>query len=423
MSRSDTNQPVRNERRTKKNLLVEFSRRLPKLRFCLMDRYMLVNFLLPFFYCMFGFIGIWLVYDFGQNGLNLLNDMKVPFAAVAGYYLRLLPAIVTITLPVALLLAFLYTLMRMSRRNELLSFLTAGVSLPRVLLPLFTVSAVVVLISFLLNYELSPTAERVTKEQVREFQGRERDVHHIFGVVYRNRVDGRLWYAQRMQLRNEREFRGLQVMELRDDGSVHTKYFAHRAVYLPTEKTWQLFGTKRVTYDESGTLMVDDDKSVLMIRGWSETPQQIASSNLRAATMSVGELEEYLYHNAGSPARQLAPYRTHLHHRWAAPLICFAVALISAPLAVVFNRRGMLASVTAAVVLFFALWFGSQLFLALGEGDRFAPFLAAWLPVISFCVLGAFLLWLRTTNREVSIMALTRPAFWKDVFTANTRTR
>ncbi len=373
----------------------------------LMDRYMVVSFVVPFFYCMLGFIGIWLVYDFGQNGLSMLTDMKVPIGSVLIFYMTILPQVIVLTLPIALLLAFLYTLMRMSRRNEILSFLTVGVSLPRLLAPLFLISLLVVCLSTILNDSLAPNAERVSKELMKEFQGRERDLNYLFGVVFRNRTDGRIWYATRLALRGEREARGLQVLVTDKTGAVRTKFFAHRAVYDRFDGSWRMFGAKRVDYAEDGSIELDDDRREIVITGWSETPQQIASSNMKATSMGTEELREYLDFNKGFSDAQLAPFRTHLHFRRSTPWICFVVSLMAAPLAVVFNRRGMLSGVTTAIALFFALWFCSQLFLALGEGNRLDPITAAWLPVCSFGILGIVLLWLRSTNREMDVRGIT----------------
>jgi hypothetical protein len=44
--------------------------------------------------------------------------------------------------------------------------------------------------------------------------------------------------------------------------------------------------------------------------------------------------------------------------------------------------------------------FLTHLFLALGEGDRVSPFVAAWTPNLIFLVVGLYLLRLRATNRE-----------------------
>ena len=41
-----------------------------------------------------------------------------------------------------------------------------------------------------------------------------------------------------------------------------------------------------------------------------------------------------------------------------------------------------------------------HLFLALGEGDRVSPLLAAWIPNLLFAAIGLYLLYLRASNRE-----------------------
>ena len=44
--------------------------------------------------------------------------------------------------------------------------------------------------------------------------------------------------------------------------------------------------------------------------------------------------------------------------------------------------------------------FLTHLFLALGEGDRISPIIAAWTPNLIFTFIGLYLLYLRATNRE-----------------------
>jgi lipopolysaccharide export LptBFGC system permease protein LptF len=56
--------------------------------------------------------------------------------------------------------------------------------------------------------------------------------------------------------------------------------------------------------------------------------------------------------------------------------------------------------VAAAVVLVFSMNFLVQLFLALGEGDRVSPWIAAWTPNLLFTVIGLYLFYLRASNRE-----------------------
>ena len=88
---------------------------------------------------------------------------------------------------------------------------------------------------------------------------------------------------------------------------------------------------------------------------------------------------------------------------------------MSAPLGIGFSRRGVLASVATAVMLVFLhAFFFTHLFLALGEGNRIPAWTAAWTPNAAFAVVGLYLLYLRSTNREglgfVGLFARRKPA-------------
>ena len=54
-------------------------------------------------------------------------DQQIGFTRAAHYYFTQVPQILVILLPVSLLLALLFALGRMSRANEIVSMLTAGV--------------------------------------------------------------------------------------------------------------------------------------------------------------------------------------------------------------------------------------------------------------------------------------------------------
>ena len=101
----------------------------------LLDRYVIRNFLQAYIYCIVGFISIWLIFDISDN-ISTLLDERVGLVLAVQYYITQVPQVFIILLPVSLLLALLFSLGRMSRANEIVSMLTAGVSIPRVLLPL-----------------------------------------------------------------------------------------------------------------------------------------------------------------------------------------------------------------------------------------------------------------------------------------------
>ena len=363
----------------------------------LLDRYVLRTFLRAYAYCIAAFISIWLIFDISDNLSTFLDD-RVSLPLVTQYYLTQVPQILVILLPVSLLLALLFSLGRMSRTNEIVSMLTAGVSIPRVIMPLIGVGFITALVSGALNYSLAPKAEQTRKtffEEVRD-TGREAG---ISGQIFRNRSEARTWFIQRF--RPERnEFVTVQVLQQDEHENIKKNYMATSAHYHADKKAWELKLVKIVTYDEGGNIIDDLSAESVMMTEWSETPFRLASSTMRAEFLSWSELRDYLRSNADFPPNLLAPFSTHFHYRMALPWMCLIVVFLAAPLAIVFSRRGILSSVAAAIGLVFAMNFLTHLFLALGEGARIPPWAAAWGPNILFASVGALLLYIRATNRD-----------------------
>ena len=362
----------------------------------LLDRYVVRNFLQVYLYCIAGFISIWLIFDISDNISSFIEE-QIGLRLVAQYYATQVPQIFIILLPVSLLLALLFTLGRMSRANEIVSMLTAGISLPRVLFPLIGIGLLTVGVSMALNYSLAPHAELARKALLSQARGRPDT--SIEGQIFRNRTDLRTWFIQNFRL-GSNAFNNVQVLQQDADDNIVTNYIATRAFYRPETKTWDLENAKVVHYDPAGNIVDEQIYPSLKVEHWSETPFRLGSANVRAEFLSLPELREYLRFNSDFPATLLAPFRTHLQYRLALPWTCLVVVCIAAPLGIGYSRRGVLSSVAAAVVLVFSMNFLVQLFLALGEGDRVSPWIAAWTPNLLFTAIGLYLFYLRASNRE-----------------------
>ncbi len=362
----------------------------------LLDRYVVRNFLQVYLYCIAGFISIWLIFDISDN-ISTFIDEHISVLLAVRYYATQVPQVFIILLPVSLLLALLFTLGRMSRANEIVSMLTAGVSLPRVLLPLIGMGLLTVAASMALNYSLAPHAELARKTLLE--QARARPAALIEGQIFRNRTDSRTWFVQNFR-HGGTTFNNVQVLQQDANDNIVTNYLAARAFYRPETKTWDLQNVKVVHYDRSGNIINEQIYPSLKVEHWSETPFRLGSANERAEFLSVPELREYLHFNADFPATLLAPFRTHFQYRLALPWTCLVVVCIAAPLGVGYSRRGILSSVAASVILVFSMNFLTHLFLALGEGDRISPWVAAWTPNLLFAAIGLYLLYLRASNRQ-----------------------
>jgi len=369
----------------------------------LLDRYVLRNFLPAYFYCIAGFISIWFIFDMSDN-ISTFLDQRTPRSLIATYYLTQLPQVLVLLLPISLLLALLFALGRMSRSNEIVSMLTAGVSLFRLLAPLLTMGLLTAVASVLLNYSLAPHAEYARKKLLGD-QNSVRRQMGLWAQIFRNRTDARTWFIQHFRP-GENIFDNVQILQQDAQDNIVTDYIATRVLYHPDTRAWELQLARVMSYDASGNITRTMDYESLTISDWSETPYRLSSANLRAEYLSVPELRDYLQYNSDFPTILLAPFATHLQYRWALPWTCLVIAFIATPLGVGYSRRGILASVAVAIVLVFAMNFVTHLFLALGEGARIPTWAAAWFPIALFGALGLMLLYFRASNREPPLLGL-----------------
>jgi lipopolysaccharide export system permease protein len=371
----------------------------------ILDRYVLRSFLEPFIMCTVGFLAIWLIIDLSDNGPDFIQAKASP-KVIAGFYLTQLPAIITIVLPVGLLLALLFSLSKMSRTNELIAQLTAGRSVYRILVPLFGVGLLCTGLLAYLSYELAPHADSIKKVALEQIQkGRkkaERDA--IEAHLFRDRLTLRSWYIRKIRP-NSPTIDDVVVVQQDAEGRIVQKWYADRADWNEKSGDWLFKRGMRVDFDDKGQETTRDlfqnQNEARLVKGWTESPWRIASSNFEAQNLSVPELREYLAFNHDFPNAALAPFRTLLEHRQAIPWTCIVVVLIAAPLGIVYNRRGVLAGVASSIFIFFGMIFLTNLFLALGKGARVPPWTAAWAPNIFLGVIGLILLWFRNSNRDV----------------------
>jgi LPS export ABC transporter permease LptG len=365
----------------------------------ILDRYILQKFSTPFVYCFLGFIGIWFIFDLSDNLPDFIQG-KASFDVLMEYYGSQIPQLVVVCLPIGLLLGLLYSLTAMSRSNEIISMLGAGLSVTRILVPLIAVGVLLSLVTTFFNFSGAPHAAAAKKQMVRDIKRGEKRTEAVFGHLFRNREELRTWFMRRINIQRGK-IGDIQILQQNADGDILQQWYAREANYQPDNKRWILSNARHVEMSPSGDITKSELKDNLIIDGWNETPWRILSSVMNPEFLAVPELQDYLTYNSDFPEKRLAAYRTHLYYRWALPWFCLVVVFLAAPMGIVYSRRGILGGVAVAIALFFSLVFTSSLFVALGKGQRIPPFIAAWGPVIFFFVIGLVLVWYRSTNREL----------------------
>ncbi|MBV8377082.1 MAG: LptF/LptG family permease [Verrucomicrobia bacterium] len=367
--------------------------------FRIFDRYLVKNFLVPFLYSSFGMVAIWLVYDLGEHA-NDFQEAHLGLDPIAQFYLAQMPFIIINQLPLSVLLGLLYVLTRMSRRNEIVSMLGAGVSVPRLLLPVILIGLLLTGACTALNYELGPKGQWASAFMLDEIVKGKAKGARMDALVFPNRKDFRIWFVQTLDVKNER-LTNVQVIQQNGSGVIQSKIYGQNATYNGARTIWIFYNGKIAYADPQGNETKEELFAQKEISGWSETPWRLSSATLKGKYMTVPQLEHYLQENSDFPEANLAEFRTQMWYRFALPWNVLVVVLVASPLCIAFSRRGALGGIAGGLFLFIGLFASSNVFLALGQGARISPPIAAWTPAVAFLLLGLVLLWRRATNRPI----------------------
>ena len=387
----------------------------------ILDRYVLRSFLEPFFICFTGFIAIWLIIDISDN-FNDFLEAHAKFNQILGYYGTQVPTAIMLSMPVGLLLGLLFSLSRMSRTNEIVSQLTAGRSVVRLLMPLILVGCAATAFCLWLNWERAPHAESIKKIAMNQIKRGKKagDVEPIGAHLFRDRMNNRTWYVRKLIPPPPGgdptlyQLIGVHITQQDTDGRILKKWYGSSADYDVNTKCWKINRGMVVEFTPDGDIAEGFPEHFRhesrIISDWSETPWRVASSEMNSSSMSVPELRDYLDFNSDFPQVQLAPYRANLADRYALPFQCLLAVFIAAPLGIVFNRRGAIGGVTGAIVLLVIMILSHYFFLTLGKGLRLNPNYSPWIPNAALFVVGLMLLWYRSTNRDFPRFTL---FFWR----------
>jgi LPS export ABC transporter permease LptG len=379
-------------------------------RSSILDQYVVRSFLTPFAFTLIGFVAIWLIFDLTDNGPDFVSA-KANLGTIVEFYFVQLPQVILFVLPVTLLLSLLYSLSRMSASNELISMLGTGRSMMRVLYPLFIIGLYCSLVCLVFKYHWAPRSEG-TKESLLQaiHDGEFKEEEHgknkksnrwaKLGWMYVNPVDRRTWFVGRVPLDFTKKTMGsVAIWQFDKEQNLLTSWRGNSATWFFSPRIWKLYDGKTYTYGPDGIPHIQSWES-MEISGWRETPWKVISSSLNPEHLGIPDLTTYLRTNADYDDKQLAPYRTNWWYCWAEPLSCLVMVLVSAPLGIVYSRRGVLGGVAASIFIFAAMYFLRGTFLAFGQSGRLPAFVAAWATNFIFAGIGAMLLFYRSQNRQ-----------------------
>jgi lipopolysaccharide export system permease protein len=365
----------------------------------LLDRYLFRELLTPLAYCLGGFL-IFYISFYLFTELPELQERKLHGLDVAAYCVALTPGFLVLVLPVALLLALLYTLTNHARHNEITAMRAAGISLWRICRPYFFVGLLATAASFALNELVVPRCAdwsfHIKTKYVKKADDERLESQAVqFGL--NNQRAHRQWFIGRYDARTMEMFY-LTVNWPMPDGSLR-QLDATRAVR--TNGVWIFFDvTEKSQINADAPLVKIVQTNMLAMPEFDETPQQIQGEikmgnyqtlDPRTETIPLKEIWDYLRRNPRLTREHASDLLTIFHGRLAAPWTCLVVVMIAIPFGAASGRRNLFFGVAGSIFIVAGYLVTEKISLAFGSHGQLPPWLAAWLPNLLFGGMGLFL--------------------------------
>jgi len=366
----------------------------------LLDRYLLRELVVPLVFTLSGFVLLWLVFDVVAV-MDKFQEHHLQPVDVVEYYLYKTPKILSEgLLPIALLLTTLYALAQHARHNELTAIRAAGITLWRVLLPYLFVGTLFSLGLLWLNEVALPDASLRMEQVMTRYQpDGDSGQGRIRNFNFHNERDRRKWTIGEFD-RAAGTMAGVLVEWGQTSGRV--QYLRADAARWSGNE-WVFARALTRVFDPANKEEFDFAPAVaeLVVPEIRETPEEIwsefsisqlsARTAAKRAVVSLGTIQDYFDLHPELSGEKRALLLTQFHARIAVPWTCLVVMLIAIPFAAPSGRRNVFVGTTAGLALSFAFFVVQRLGLALGTGGHVVPWLAAWLPNLSFAALGIFL--------------------------------
>ena len=349
----------------------------------ILDWYILREFLGPFAFSTAGFSVILL------SGLLFeLTDLIFVKNVAAGTVIRMLvyrlPALIVMTLPIAVLFSTLIAFGRLSQDSEMTVMRSCGAPYKRLVVFVLLAGLFISGVTFLVNERVVPWTNQEFETILRRIifeEGRPIVEENVF---FRAGSD-RYFYIRRMD--PDGQLHDVMIYELAPRQGFPTFIHARSGSYLGDE--WTLVdGVMRET--DSRGFTVQETKFERMLLNTDDQGDVYFGTQRTTDEMSRRELAAHIerFQRGGLQVRSFV---VDYHLKLAMPMAPFMFTLFAAPLALK-SRGGRAFGIAVSIVVSFMYYVSSSVSRSLGVNAIMDPLLAAWLPNLVFATIGVSLL-------------------------------
>ena len=357
----------------------------------ILTRYVLREFVVPLFYCLAGFVSIYVLFDlFGS--FSRIVESNLSFGEIALYFCGYFAPYLHYIVPAALLLATLYTMWTFCRHSEIVAMRASGVSFLAIVKPLLAVSVVMAAGVAYVNEVFVPAkAQWAAQLKTNRFDAEAQE--RTDNVVLRNAVANRTWNVGSLVDAGGEHLRNVRITTDRPNGGARRmNVTAASADWLDGE--WWLTNAKVQHYDALGQEIATQtpELDALEFRCFPELTERPGDFLMQNRPWKFNSVSDRFRYIESHPDLAAEARRDCLYDTWAqimAPLACIIITLFAIPAGIASGRQSVFKGILGALGMYFSFYGFTIVLMVAAKSGWLPPIPAAVLPAVVFLILGA----------------------------------
>lgn len=345
------------------------------------DRYLIVSFIPAFCLTAFILLGLYMVIDIFQKMDDLLALEDEAFPMAMRYYSLQLPVMLIRLFPAMVLISVGFVLVKLNKQNELMAMQVCGMSMFRILIPLF---AAVGFLSLLCTADqelfVPAFADRLERFRTVTF-----DESVIKNLLVKDNPNKLMLRVPKYDVIEETMYSTFMLKKT--DGEAFQTISFKEGKWIG-DYTWYLTDLIVNNYAEGRWIPPTETVKQYFLET-EITPADMRKNERDMNLTSALQLWRLSKKNPDNPR-----YPVYFQTRLAYPFVAPVLVLLGVPFIVGFERlkKNLFFGVSALIVIVCGFFVVNIFFINLGATGNLQPILAGWLPVMIFAVIGLIVL-------------------------------
>ncbi|GAB6271449.1 MAG: LPS export ABC transporter permease LptF [Smithella sp.] len=366
----------------------------------IINRYIFREIAIPFIIILFVLTFVLLMGKILQI-MDLMVNKGIRALDIGHLIVLIMPNFMLFTIPVALLVAILIAMGRLSADNEITVLKASGVSLIQLYYPVAVASLLAFVAAMVIGYFLVPQSNFATKRLLFELASQNASIG-IKEKVFNADFKGLLLYADKIPADGE-YMEGVLILDNRIMGKTNTilakKAFLVADPKLMIVKLRLENGSIHTVSSDLKSYRKVDFKSYDINLDLSTTLASVTDEHKSSTDMTMTELLARMKNTELGDAvvRELA---IEVHKKFSIPLSCIFFGLLALPLGITGHRAVKSRGFAVGIIIvsaYYLLRIGGE---ALVENGRLAPAIGVWTPNVVFALLGIYLFYMAHKERS-----------------------